>query len=44
MHPGWVDTAAVRESMPDFHKRFEKELKQEDEGADTIVYLSTVSF
>jgi len=30
MHPGWVDTQAVREAMPDFHKRFEGKLKDED--------------
>jgi dehydrogenase/reductase SDR family member 12 len=42
MHPGWVDTAAVREAMPDFHKKFKDVLKSEDEGSDTIVWLSTV--
>jgi dehydrogenase/reductase SDR family protein 12 len=44
MHPGWVDTPALREAMPDFHKKFENSLKDEDEGADTIVYLSTMPF
>jgi dehydrogenase/reductase SDR family protein 12 len=44
MHPGWVDTPALREAMPDFHKKFENSLKDEDEGADTIVWLSTMPF
>lgn len=44
MHPGWVDTPGVRESMPDFYNRFKGKLKDVDEGADTIVYLSTIPF
>lgn len=40
MHPGWVDTPALREAMPDFHKKFEDKLKDCAEGADTINYLA----
>jgi dehydrogenase/reductase SDR family protein 12 len=40
MHPGWVDTLAVRTSMPDFYQKMKDKLKDEDEGADTIMYLS----
>jgi dehydrogenase/reductase SDR family member 12 len=42
MHPGWVDTEAVKEALPDFHRRTQKRLRNSDEGADTIVWLSTV--
>ena len=44
MHPGWVDTEAVRVSMPDFHKKFKDDLKSPDEGADTINYLALAPF
>lgn len=30
MHPGWVDTDGVKDSMPDFHKRFKDDLRQID--------------
>lgn len=40
MHPGWADTPAVRESMPDFYNRMKNKLRSEDEGADTLVYLA----
>jgi dehydrogenase/reductase SDR family protein 12 len=39
-HPGWVDTQAVRDSMPDFHKRMQGSLRTEPQGADTIVWLA----
>ena len=39
MHPGWVDTNAVRVSMPDFYSSMKDKLKTADEGADTINYL-----
>lgn len=42
MHPGWVDTDGVKESMPDFHKRFEKDLRNIEEGIDTVIYLCLV--
>lgn len=40
MHPGWVDTDGVRTSMPDFHKKFEKDLRPISQGIDTIDYLA----
>jgi dehydrogenase/reductase SDR family protein 12 len=40
MHPGWVDTDGVRTSMPDFHKKFEKDLRPISQGIDTIDYLT----
>lgn len=42
MHPGWVDTAAVRDSMPDFHRHMQSRLRDADQGADTVVWLSAV--
>ena len=39
MHPGWVDTNAVRVSMPDFYESMKDKLKTAEEGADTINYL-----
>jgi dehydrogenase/reductase SDR family protein 12 len=27
MHPGWVDTLAVRTSMPDFYNKMKDDLK-----------------
>eukprot|EP01104_Vermistella_antarctica_P002132 TRINITY_DN1229_c0_g2_i1.p1 TRINITY_DN1229_c0_g2~~TRINITY_DN1229_c0_g2_i1.p1 ORF type:complete len:372 (+),score=71.23 TRINITY_DN1229_c0_g2_i1:227-1342(+) len=39
MHPGWVDTPAIRTSMPDFHKRMEGKLRNLEQGSDTIVWL-----
>lgn len=40
MHPGWVDTDGVRTSMPDFHKKFEKDLRPISQGIDTIDFLA----
>lgn len=28
MHPGWVDTPAVKEAMPDFYKKLKDDLKK----------------
>ena len=44
MHPGWSDTPAVREAMPDFHKKMEGKWRTPEQGADTIVYLSVGRF
>eukprot|EP00042_Codosiga_hollandica_P032075 m.199485 g.199485 ORF g.199485 m.199485 type:complete len:114 (+) comp53804_c0_seq44:891-1232(+) len=38
-HPGWADTVAVRESLPDFHARMQGRLRTAAEGADTIIWL-----
>lgn len=39
MHPGWVDTAAVRHSMPWFHRLTRPILRTPEQGADTITWL-----
>lgn len=40
MHPGWVDTPAVRQCMPKFYKKNADILRTPEEGADTIVWLA----
>ncbi|XP_018024171.1 dehydrogenase/reductase SDR family member 12 [Hyalella azteca] len=40
MHPGWVDTHAVRTSIPDFYEANKEKLRSVDQGADTIVWLA----
>ncbi|MEM7610982.1 MAG: SDR family NAD(P)-dependent oxidoreductase [Pseudomonadota bacterium] len=40
MHPGWVDTAGVRESLPTFRKLLAPILRNAEQGADTIVWLA----
>jgi len=39
MHPGWADTPAVQNSMPEFHKTFKNRLRSPEQGADTLVWL-----
>jgi len=39
MHPGWVDTAGVRDSLPTFRRFTGPFLRDEAQGADTIVWL-----
>jgi dehydrogenase/reductase SDR family protein 12 len=39
MHPGWVDTRAVQESIPKFYEFTQKSLRTPDQGADTILWL-----
>ena len=39
MHPGWVDTAGLRESLPGFRKLMRPLLRTAQQGADTIVWL-----
>lgn len=39
MHPGWVDTEAVRHSMPWFHRLMRGRLRTPEQGADTLVWL-----
>ena len=43
MHPGWVDTPAVRNSLPRFYKITGPLLRSPEEGADTTVWLSATS-
>jgi NAD(P)-dependent dehydrogenase (short-subunit alcohol dehydrogenase family) len=40
MHPGWADTAGVRESLPRFWRVMRPLLRTPEEGADTIVWLA----
>ncbi len=39
MHPGWVDTAGIRSSLPRFAKLTKPLLRTPEQGADTIVWL-----
>ena len=39
MHPGWVDTEAVRDSLPRFYRLTRPFLRTAEQGADTIVWL-----
>ncbi len=40
MHPGWVDTPAVRTSIPTFYRVMKRFLRTPEQGADTIFYLA----
>jgi NAD(P)-dependent dehydrogenase (short-subunit alcohol dehydrogenase family) len=40
MHPGWVDTAAVRRAMPKFTAATKWILRSPNQGADTISWLA----
>jgi dehydrogenase/reductase SDR family protein 12 len=40
MHPGWADTAAVKKSLPRFHRVTRNILRTPSEGADTVVWLA----
>lgn len=41
MHPGWVATDGVRESLPTFWKLQRPILRSAEEGADTAIWLCT---
>jgi dehydrogenase/reductase SDR family protein 12 len=41
MHPGWVDTVAVRTSLPRFHTLTRRLLRDPAGGADTLAWLAT---
>lgn len=43
MHPGWVDTEAVRLSMPVFRAVTAPILRTPEEGADTLVWLAATA-
>ena len=36
---GWVDTPAVRTSMPSFYSKMQNKLRTPEQGADTLVWL-----
>ena len=40
MHPGWVETPGIAQSMPRFHRLTARVLRTPAEGADTLVWLS----
>lgn len=40
MHPGWVDTAAMRASLPRFYAAMRGLLRTAEQGADTAVWLA----
>ncbi|XP_051935028.1 DHRS-12_like_SDR_c-like domain-containing protein [Hippocampus zosterae] len=40
MHPGWVNTPAVANAMPDFHRSMKDSLRTPEQGADTVVWLA----
>jgi len=40
MHPGWVDTPGVEQSLPLFRKVTKPFLRTPEQGADTIVWLA----
>ena len=41
MHPGWADTGALQESLPQFHRITKPFLRNAQQGADTIVWLAS---
>lgn len=45
VHPGWVETAGLREAKPmaAFYAAMKHFLRNEDEGADTVAWLSSPS-
>ena len=40
MHPGWVDTPGLQQSLTAFHQQMRAWLRTPDEGADTITWLA----
>ena len=41
MHPGWVNTLSIAASLPTFRRIMGPMLRNADQGADTIVWLSS---
>ena len=41
MHPGWVDTPGVRDSLPTFNRVMGRALRTPDQGIDTVLWLAT---
>lgn len=39
MHPGWVDTTALRTSLPRFWRLTRRILRTPEQGADTVIWL-----
>ena len=40
MHPGWADTPGVKSALPAFRRLTHKILRNEAQGADTIIWLA----
>ncbi len=40
MHPGWVDTAGLKTSLPRFRRAMRSFLRNQEQGADTVVWLA----
>ncbi len=40
MHPGWVDTAGVQSALPLFRRTLKSQLRNAEQGADTILWLA----
>ncbi|MFO7557207.1 MAG: SDR family NAD(P)-dependent oxidoreductase [Desulfobacterales bacterium] len=40
MHPGWVRTPGIRQSLPRFYELTDSVLRTPEQGADTIVWLA----
>jgi dehydrogenase/reductase SDR family member 12 len=41
MHPGWVDTPGLEDSLPGFYGVMRPLLRNAEQGADTIIWLAT---
>lgn len=40
MHPGWADTPAFRDALPDFYNKMKDNVRTPEQGSDTAVWLS----
>lgn len=38
-HPGWADTAAFRDALPDFYEKMKDDVRTAEQGADTAIWL-----
>jgi len=43
MHPGWVDTPGLQQSLTAFHQQMRPWLRTPEEGADTITWLAAAA-
>jgi NAD(P)-dependent dehydrogenase (short-subunit alcohol dehydrogenase family) len=43
MHPGWVDTPGIEDSLPHFHRLLRPVLRTPEQGADTVVWLGAAA-
>ncbi|KAG7322205.1 hypothetical protein KOW79_015063 [Hemibagrus wyckioides] len=40
MHPGWVDTPMIANTMPDFYRSMKERFRTPEQGSDTVVWLA----